>query len=170
MARRVSKPEKLPRSASGQRYLWIGLAVLAAVSFGVLLAAVARQPKGPSVGAHWHARYSLLICGQPHPQFPFTPGNVHTHGDGVIHIHPVTPAEAGKNANLQRFFRSAGVTFARDRIVFPDGKTYRNGDRCPDGTVGEVRLQINGKPATAFERYVPQNGDTIVVEFGGRTR
>lgn len=170
MAHRVSRPEKLPRSASLQRYLWIGLAALAAVAFITLLVTSARQPKGPPVGTHWHARYSLVICGQPHPQFPFTPGNVHTHGDGVIHIHPVTPVEAGKNANLQRFFLSAGVTFARDRIVFPDGKTYRSGDLCPDRTVGEVRLQVSGRPSNAFERYIPQNGDTIVVEFGGRAK
>lgn len=170
MGPQATKLERRQRSGTTQRYLWLGLAVLAVVVFVALLAAAARQARGVPVGAHWHARYSMAICGQQHPQFPPAPGNVHTHGDGVIHLHPTTPAEAGRNANLKRFFLSAGVVFSRDRIVFPDGKTYRNGDRCPDGTVGEVRLLVNGKPSTVFERYLPQDGDTVVVEFDGRAK
>lgn len=164
MGRRAVKPARQQRSGLS-RYLWIGLAVLAVVVFVILLVAAPRQPRGAPVGAHWHARYSLVLCGQPHPQFPFTPGNVHTHGDGVIHIHPVTPAEADNNANLQRFFQSAGVTFARARIVFADGKAFRNGDRCPDGSAGTVHLLVNGKVNNAFDRYMPRDGDAIVIEF-----
>ena len=152
-------------SSSNQRYLWIALGVAAIVLFVGLLVIAARRPKLPKIGEHWHARYSVVICAQAHPQFPPTSGDVHTHGDGVIHIHPQQPGTAGRNATLGRFFESAGVKFSGDRIEFPDGKVYRNGDRCADGTAGKVRLQVNGKPSGAFERYVPQDGDTIVVQF-----
>lgn len=148
-----------------RRHAWIGLGAAAVVAFGGLLVVAATRPVPPRVGDHIHARYGVVICGQLHPQFPFTPGNVHTHGDGVIHVHPANAGEAGRNANLARFFESAGVKFSRDWIVFPDGKAYRNGDRCPDGSIGTVRLVMNGEPSDAFERYVPRDGDTIVVEF-----
>jgi len=138
------------------------------VGFVALLFAASSKPRLPRVGDHWHARYSVAICGQTLAPFPYTPGNVHTHGDGVIHIHPQAPFESGRNANLGRFFASAGVVFARGRLEFPDGRRFREGDRCPDSRQGRVRVLVNGKPSDAFERYVPQDGDQIVIEFGWR--
>lgn len=151
------------------RVFWIGLGVAGAALFIVLLVmAGGEQP--PRRGDHWHARYAVVICGVPRPQFPPTQGDVHTHGDGVIHSHPQARSETGKNANLRRFFQSAGVGFARERIEFPDGTRYRNGDPCPDGSPGTLRLLVNGRPSDAFERYVPRDRDTIVVEFGPPSR
>lgn len=152
-----------------ERIFWIGLALVGAALFiGLIVMAGGEQP--PRRGDHWHARYAVVICGVPRPQFPTTQGGVHTHGDGVIHIHPQSRAETGRNANLRRFFESAGVTLARNRIEFPGGTRYRNGDRCPDGTAGSLRLVVNGKTSDAFERYVPQDRDTIIVEFGPPSR
>lgn len=148
-----------------ERLFWIGLAVIGAgVFIALIVMASAKEPPGRS--DHWHARYAVIVCGVPRPQFPFTQGGIHTHGDGVIHSHPHNRSEMGRNANLGRFFASAGVVFARDRIEFPDGTRYRNGDRCPDGNAGMLRLLVNGKPSDAFDRYVPRDRDTIVIEFG----
>ena len=48
----------------------------------------------PGLTDHWHAAYGIYICGTLEP--PFTddadPNGIHTHGDGVIHIHPVRPS------------------------------------------------------------------------------
>ncbi|MDQ7820788.1 MAG: hypothetical protein QN173_08390 [Armatimonadota bacterium] len=136
------------------------------LTFTGLLVLAARQPALPRVGDHWHARYAVVVCGRERPPFPPTPGNVHTHGDGLIHIHPVLPVEAGRNATLGRFFASAGVRFSRDALEFPDGTVYRTGDRCPDGRPGRLRLLVNGRSRDAFDTYVPQDGDTIEVRFG----
>lgn len=154
------------RPSGKQRYLWIGLAAVAVFVFVALLFAAASRPRGPRVGDHWHARYAVVICGERRPQFPFTQGGVHTHGDGVIHIHPQLSSESGRNATLGRFFGSAGVKFTRDSIAFPDGKAYRNGDRCPDGRLGTLHLLVNRTRSNAFDRYIPQDGDSLVVEFG----
>lgn len=153
------------RPAPRRRSVWIAAALFGATTFVALLVLVGSRPRLPRIGDHWHARYRVVICDQEYPRFPPTPGGVHTHGDGVIHIHPQSRDESGWNANLGRFFGSAGVEFSQDRIAFPDGKTYRNGDRCPNGQAGTVRLSVNGTAHEDFERYVPQDGDTIVVEF-----
>jgi hypothetical protein len=138
----------------------VGLALFV----GLLVTAAIRAPL-PGIEDHWHARYSIVMCGQVQPVLPFTPGNVHTHGDGLIHIHPEVRSEAGNNANLRRFFSSAGVTFSANAIEFPDSRALRNGDRCPDGTTGRLRLLVNGNGSQEFERYVPRNGDVIVIQF-----
>lgn len=150
---------------SRRRLIQAGLLAAAAVVAAIVVAAASR-PKTPQIGDHWHARYLVVICGKPVPDMPFTLGGIHTQGDGVIHIEPKMAADAGQNANLGRFFASAGVTFARDQIAFPNGQVFRNGDRCPDGTVGAVRLLVNGRANRALERYVPADGDIIVVQFG----
>ena len=140
-------------------------AIVGGIAMAIGMLAMPRQ-KLPHVGDHWHARYLVVICGKPVPDLPSTVGPIHTQGDGLIHVEPKTSAEAGQRANLGRFFASAGVAFARDRIAFPTGQAYRDGDRCPDGTTGRIRLLVNGRPHRAFERYVPADGDTIVVQFG----
>jgi len=153
------------RQQPWRAYLWIGAgAVGLALFVGLLVTAAIRAPL-PRMGDHWHARYSIVLCGQVQPSLPFTQGNVHSHGDGLIHIHPEAPSESGNNASLRRFFASAGVTFSASAIEFSDGKAYRNGNRCPDGTTGTVRLLVNGRASEAYDRYVPRNGDTIVIEF-----
>ena len=152
-----------------ERIFWIGLAVIGVgVFIALILMAGGEEP--PRRSDHWHARYQVIICGVPRPQFPFTRRGIHTHGDGVIHIHPENRSEMGRNANLRRFFESAGAVFARDRIELPDGTRYRNGDRCPDGSTGMLWLLVNGRPSDAYERYVPRDGDTVVVEFGPPAR
>lgn len=145
---------------------WLIGTVVAGLALVITAVVMLPRPKLPHVGDHWHARYLVVICGKPVPDLPFTTGPIHTQADGIIHVEPKTPAEAGGQANLGRFFASAGVTFARGHIAFPDGQVYRDGDRCPDGSIGRVRLQVNGQRHRAFERYVPRDGDTIVVQFG----
>lgn len=144
---------------------WLIGAVAAGIALAIAVVASPR-PKLPHAGDHWHARYLVVICGKPVPDLPSTTGPIHTQGDGIIHVEPKTSAEAGRQANLDRFFASAGMIFTRDQIGLPDGHVYRDGDRCPDGTTGRVRLLVNGRVQRAFERYVPADGDTIVVQFG----
>src|SRR5213592_5137587 len=39
---------------------------------------------------HWHAAYGIYNCDafEPAIQVKTDPDGIHTHGDGVIHIHP----------------------------------------------------------------------------------
>ena len=56
----------------------------------------------PVLGDHWHAAIGFYVCGEFQPdlaEFESRLG-IHTHGDGVIHIHPSSAGGAGENATL----------------------------------------------------------------------
>lgn len=144
----------------------IALGCLGLAGGGYWLWAQGGGPRLPKMGDHWHAPYEVVLCGKEQPRLAYSPGNIHTHGDGVIHVHPHVAEEGGMNANLGRFFANSKVTFTEGLIRYPDGRTSRDGDPCPDGRTGRLRLLVNGTRNAAMERYVPRDGDRIRVEFG----
>ena len=119
----------------------------------------------PQIGDHWHADYSITLCGETEPPFPISEGGVHTHGSGVIHLHPTHNGEAGRNANLARFIASTGSRLTDESIELLSGVKYTNGDPCPDGEAGQVFLQVNGIAMTGIASYVPRDGDDIEMGF-----
>ncbi|MDQ7829369.1 MAG: hypothetical protein QN122_09945 [Armatimonadota bacterium] len=157
-----------PRQPAGRRrgYLpWLVAAVVAA-AFILMVAALARQPRLPRVGDHWHARFTLEVCGTVQPPFPPSPGDVHTHGDGVIHIHPSTRETSGRAASLGAFFRSVGMRLTPSTLSLPDGRTLRDGERCPDGRQAHLRVLVNGREVRDPLAYVPQDRDQVRVVYG----
>ncbi len=134
---------------------------------------------------HWHSSFSVYICDHFMPNIPLfdTVDGIHTHGDGVIHIHPYTPAASGRNATLGFFLKSystAGkggtfklsaseirpATIPGDPNSKLDTKDWHNGDKCPDGQPGQVKFTVNGKqikgdPTT----WRLRNGDYLDVGF-----
>jgi hypothetical protein len=110
------------RVSSGQPRSLLFPGVLAAVVIlGLSLVVYAREDRRdedlggvPQLGDHIHQALAVNICGteqQPVPEFESQIG-IHTHGDGVIHIHPFSQLGVGANATLERYFldaREAGV-------------------------------------------------------------
>jgi len=145
----------------------VGLAVVVGLVLGVAFLAGGGATGGaPGIGDHWHAIYDVVLCGQRLPDFPQSPNiGIHTHGDGIIHTHPSQPDQTGRNANLGRFFSSLGAGFRQGFLRLPDGQQFKDGDACPDGKAGVLKLFVNGLENAEFERYVPQAGDLIRVEF-----
>lgn len=135
------------------------------MGIGYLLLKLSQKKVYPNVGDHWHARYEVFICGKRMQDLPYSQGNIHTHGDGLIHIHPGNESEAGKNATLSRFFFNAGGMFQRNILHYPGSKIYRNSDTCPNMLPGNVKLIVNGSENKELGNYVPQNGDIIRIEF-----
>jgi hypothetical protein len=88
----------------------------------------------PVLGDHWHAAVGFYICDQFEPdiaEFESRVG-IHTHGDGVIHIHPSSAAGAGENATLGTFLEGAGVTLTDSELTMGD-KSWKEGDqKCGD--------------------------------------
>jgi len=165
------KTRQEPSPGSGKKpYIKILLA-LGATGVGILLLAgiglllvPAPEPPYPNRD-HWHAKYTVEVCGEALPPFPYSQGDVHTHGDGLIHVHPTSPATAGRNANLGAFFRSVKMEVLPGYLRLPDGKVYRNGDPCPDGKPGQVKVLINGKEEPGFLGHVVQDGEEVKVVF-----
>ena len=123
---------------------------------------------GPRVDDHWHASYEYIVCGEEQPPAPTWSGSgVHTHGDGIMHIHPFAASEEGAGARLVKWFEYGGGLLDEDEVRLPGASvTYKNGDECADGTIGEVQVFANGARLPEYEDYVPQDGDRIEIVFG----
>ncbi len=132
-------------SAGRQRNLLFPGVIGAIVLFGSALVWYAVDDrKGdtdvpPVIGDHWHAAFGIYVCGewQPDiPEFENTTG-VHTHGDGVIHIHPFSQSGAGENATLGTFLEDTDVDLSDDELTIGE-ETWKEGeDRC-DGQDAEL--------------------------------
>lgn len=93
---------------------------------------------------HWHAAFAINICGDELPPLydvgPDALG-IHTHEDGLIHIHPFATRAAGKRATLQRYFEQTGLTVTDDAVELPEGlaesTVYRAGETTCGGEEAE---------------------------------
>ena len=85
----------------------------------------ASTPAGPRTGDHWHAPYAIFVLGTRLPAIPevVTPLGVHTHGDGIIHIHPHLPEAEGSGASLSNFFAAMGGQLTATEMRVPANQT-----------------------------------------------
>jgi len=114
---------------------------------------LANAQDDPLGRGHWHAAYGMYDCDhflQPitnqNDSYNGVPIGIHTHGDGIIHIHPFTTSASGRNAKLGWFAKTTGFTLT-DTVIdvsapsvgVGDGKKMSTGDTCT----------VNGKQQTA---------------------
>jgi hypothetical protein len=135
------------RSSGGrQRDLLFPGVIGAIVLLGVGLIAFAANDRKSSAEiepiafqTHWHAAYAIDICGEMQPPIPTfeQPNDIHTHGDGVIHIHPKSASAAGKNARMGVFLDGAGVELSDTKLTIGDQSWEEGKDRC-DGKDAEL--------------------------------
>jgi hypothetical protein len=131
-------------------------------------------PSNGKQGDHWHTAYGVYLCD--HFAEPITdqrdPNGIHTHGDGVIHVHPYVPRAAGKNANLGQFADAVKMTLNAGELKLSGGHDYREGDKC-NGKAGRVRIHVftneadtTGHDVTGDPRSVRmQDNELIVIAF-----
>jgi hypothetical protein len=145
------------------------LALGAALVLGLLLVGWARtsaravanvRPKasaGTTLGDHWHAAFGVYNCdkwvaniakvnepkdaaGNTDQDYAIT--GIHSHGDGVVHIHPFGSQGAGKNAKLGTYFRMVGVKLTDSKLELPEGLgSVKNGDDCK-GKPGKLKVLV----------------------------
>ena len=148
------------------------------VGLGIGLILVSRGGEAaasPKIGEHWHAAYGVYTCGEFQP--PMVDGDqgdqtgIHTHGDGLIHIHPFSTQVTGEGADLDAFGNTVGMELDDDSITLPDGQTFTNGDDC-GGQPGQVQVKVwdAGSPDgrlldSDFSSFAPQNGDLVTIAF-----
>ena len=154
---------------------WVPVAVIIAVVFGILgaLFFVQSAAAGPRINDHWHATYETIVCGEPQPNVRQWSGGVHTHSDGIMHLHPNTPFEEGAGARLVKWFEysgdalGTGAKLTKDELQLPgEREVWKNGDECPDGSEGVLQVFVNGVKMDNWSRYIPQDGDQIRIVFG----
>lgn len=149
--RRRSRSSRRARSSTPLIVTVIVVLVVFGVGIGLTLrqrsanASVApRAATATKAGDHWHAYLGVNVCGTWIDNAPeFTryansssqaePG-IHSHGDGLMHIHPFIAGEAGKNATVSKFFSNGGWKLSSTSMTLWDGQTHKNGDECPAGS------------------------------------
>lgn len=145
------------------------LSVTGYILFDTMSKNIFSWSKGP---VHWHADLEIFTCGQErHFDSPESKllnrvgsASVHHHDDMRIHLEGVLMNR--EQATLGYFFDTIDVPFSSDRIF-----EYRNGDSCPDGKTGKVRMYINGVENFEFREYViapypdVPPGDRIKITF-----
>lgn len=170
---KASSSKKVARAAraggrsatSRQRNLLFPGAIGAIVLVGVALVAFAANDRKseadvpPVLGDHWHAAVGVYVCGEFLPATPEfeNDSGIHTHGDGVIHIHPFTANATGESATLGAYLEDSGIELTNDELTVGD-ETWSEGDDCEveDGESGPGELAVaqwkdvqsnDGKPA-----------------------
>lgn len=100
-----------------------------------------RRGRPPQFDDHWHAILEIIECGESWPVFEdqTDPNGIHTHGDGLVHIHPFSDAATGTRATLGAFLSAMQFDADPDRLTSPISG-LRLGEVDCDGQVSETRL------------------------------
>jgi hypothetical protein len=108
------------------------------IVLGLALVVFARTTRdaqaSPTLQDHWHNAYGVWDCTSdsflPNFQSESDPDGIHSHQDGLIHIHPFTAGVTGKEAKLEVFLRNMGAQLDDDTLALPGGETLTEGVEC----------------------------------------
>lgn len=119
----------------------------------------------PIGNVHWHATAELSVCGETKPiPVPF-PGQhhkglplMHTHDDEKLHIEGFVGNPS--DITLGKFMQAIGVQFSNDQFF-----DKKNGDTCPNGMQGNVKLLVNDQENPQLANYSIKDGDRFEILF-----
>jgi hypothetical protein len=155
------------------------LLITSVVVVGALLIVLSRSNNpttvAPKLGDHWHAAYGIYDCDHFIPNLtdvktPDTTG-LHTHGDGLMHMHPFATRFTGHGANLGNWGEMTGLNVT-DTSVKAAGIDRKNGQKC--GTkAATLQLKVWDNPDAktgrtikkGFAHYAPQEFTVWVLAF-----
>ena len=181
------------RVSSGQPRSLLFPGVLALiVALGLALVVYARNDRlqddlggVPQLEDHIHQAIAINVCGEfkpDVPEFESTVG-IHTHGSGVIHIHPFSQLGVGANATLERYFKDArddggvDLSLSNSKLTYLD-ETVEEGKTECDGVdepvlrmaywknVGDEASLPDVTTGDFTERRLNENGAGITIFYG----
>jgi hypothetical protein len=159
-SKKVARAARAGGATKGRSSRWIfPAAIFAIFVVGVSVVIVAKggnetaSAASPKVGEHWHAAYGVYVCDKfLDPMADTAPDKlgIHTHGDGIMHVHPFSGVgaggnatfsggAAGSNATFSVFGEATGLTFQSNGFTTADGTQYHNGYDC-NGVPAEVAV------------------------------
>jgi len=161
-AARVARQTSGKKVRSSQGLVFpLALGVVLLIGLGLVVYARSSRPGTnstvpPTLNDHWHTAYGIWGCDSWLPaiqnqtdDIDGRPIGIHTHGDGVIHVHPFTSEAAGENAKLGVFLKTSGLKLSNDKLEQPEvNKTYKNGDDCK-GKPGSLKVLVWDNANTA---------------------
>jgi hypothetical protein len=182
---RASSNKKVARAAraagrpgTGRNLGW-PLLVGVIVVLGVLLIVLSRgktdDATAPQLGDHWHVAYAIYDCDHFIPNLTDVVAQdttgLHTHGDGLMHLHPFATKYTGKGANIGHWGEATGLDLT-DTSIKAAGIDRENGDECDDGK-GTLQLKVWDSPTDEtghlidkdFADYAPQEFSLLTLAF-----
>jgi hypothetical protein len=99
-------------------------------------AASGPSPSGPpTLTDHWVAAIGFYVCGSFEPNLPknknYSSAGIHTDGDGLIQIQPLSSADTGARATLGRFVTLySGLDITSSQLTIPNRGLWSNGVQC----------------------------------------
>jgi hypothetical protein len=173
--RRRAAAVKARRTRSGSPFWYALTGVIVVV--GVIAVILSRGSAGETAPIanqdHWHAALGVDVCGTWLPNAPAfeeragtsIQAGMHSHADGLMHIHPYSSDEAGKHATVGQFLKEGGWSVSTSQLKVWDGKTHKNGEKC-GGKAAKVRFTVNGKERSGNpSSYHPKDGDVVALAF-----
>lgn len=152
-------------STGKRRNLLFPVSIAVVVLAGVLIIGLARNTnssaaqEAPKVGDHIHVAYGIYVCDTFLPPLTDTGADtlgIHTHGDGIVHVHPFGSAAAGKNATLATWGKTDGLSFSKGGFNV-NGTAYDNGYDC-NGQPARVALYVwNADDTSAAPQVITSN-------------
>jgi hypothetical protein len=94
---------------------------------------------------------------------------IHTHADGLIHIHPFSSNAAGKNAQWQVFGDQIGLAFDGDSFTMPTGEEYKDGGECTVAPDPTATTSTTGSTTSTTGDSTTTTGDTTTTTVGTTT-
>jgi hypothetical protein len=176
-------PRKKVRVSRKRPNMGYGLFMTGLVALGSFLVVISREDRtsaedapGVAIGEHWHAYLGINICGEWLPNVPpyEAATGVHSHGDGFIHLHPLSSSGAHDRATVGLFMKQApGDWEFKDDEIKVDGRDrVKNGDKCETGEYkgkkGVLRWSVDQTEKAEGanpSRYIPEDGDVIAITF-----
>jgi hypothetical protein len=161
-SKKVARAARAGQSAgpSERRELGFPIAIAAVVILGIVLVAWARtqrEEEDPSLRDHWHSAYGVYVCTEDEFLEPFLsendPDGIHSHQDGLIHIHPFGSSVTGDDAQMDVFLSAMNVSLDDSQMILADGTVLAAGDTQCDGEAAiwqvarwDSALDIEGPP------------------------
>ena len=155
------------------QYLLYGGAIIAVVIVvGIFLSLPKPEPVDFDTGSlsfplgniHWHTTPLVYVCGENIPTPTPTPGKhlgsnlLHTHDDRQAHIEG--RVNSPSQITVGAYMANIGMRFSETQLT-----DKNNGDLCPSGQAGSVKLFVNGTENNQLNNYVMRDGDRIEMRF-----
>ncbi len=143
-------------------YFWIAVTLIVLIAFagGVWWLYTHKKETYTDGPVHWHVLLDIRICGEKRDirggktsgnmgdKAMYGPHLLHHHNDNTIHIEGQIIKK--EDIALGNFFDGIDIPFDKDKIM-----DKKNGDLCPDGRPGVLKMYVNDQPRTDFRDYVP---------------
>lgn len=152
-AKKVARASRAGGRAKGERKnvgFPVAIGLIVVLGIGLVAFARSNNPGGgpPELGSHWHAAYGVYVCDRwvqdLSDRGPDALG-IHTHDDGLIHIHPFLAGASGSAATMGKFFEQVGIKVSDSAITLPPGEPFEErrfeaGTTTCGGEEADVRM------------------------------